>query len=332
MPFKIAVIGCGWITSACHAPAYVEYARSHPQVRLAACCDTDLARAEKLAATFGFESVYSDYQAMLQTEKPDAVCLNVNEKYLCEIGCQVMQAGYPLLTEKPPGLTVDEIDRLIEAARISGTPHQVAFNRRYTPVIQELKRSLEVLPMQYIQVDFTRVKRSNEDFSTTAIHAIDLVRFLAGRDYHFIRFAYQDMPELGLNTANFTLVCELAGGLPAVLNFFPVSGEALECYTVFTLDNLLSASIAMGPDALGHFHHSRMGHNVRDVDAAGLSQRQENYFLNGFYNEDAAFFDAVQNGEHPSPGFAECRQSIEIMQCLRQRAVEYREVFDVGFR
>ncbi len=63
---------------------------------------------------------------------------------------------------------------------------------------------------------------------------------------------------------------------------------------------------------------------MRDVDAAGLSHRQESYYLNGFYAEDAAFFDAVQSGGQPSPGFVECRQSIEIMQCLRQRASEFR--------
>jgi predicted dehydrogenase len=302
----------------------VEYARSHPQARLAACCDTDVIRAEKLASAFGFESVYRDYQEMLQTEKPDAVCLNVNEKFICEIGCQVLQAGYPLLTEKPPGLNLEEIDRLIAAAQSSAVVHQVAFNRRFTPLIQELKHSLENLDVQHFQVEFARVKRANEDFSTTAIHAIDLVRFLAGGDYHFIRFGYHAMPDQGPNTANFVLNCELSGGQTAQLNFFPVSGEALECYTVFALDNLLSASIMMGADAPGHFHHSCLGHNVRDVDAASLSQRQENYYLNGFYNEDAAFFDAVQNGEQPSPGFAECRQSIEVMQCLRQRVIEFR--------
>ena len=77
MSFKVAVIGCGWISTACHAPAYAEYAGTHPQVRLAACCDTDVSRAEEMAATFGFERVYTDYQAMLKTEQPDAVCLNL---------------------------------------------------------------------------------------------------------------------------------------------------------------------------------------------------------------------------------------------------------------
>jgi predicted dehydrogenase len=324
MSFKIAVIGCGWISSACHAPAYVEYARSHSQARLAACCDTDINRAEKLAATFGFEKVYSDYKTMLQTERPDAVCLNVNERFICEIGCQILQAGYSLLTEKPPGLTVEEIDRMIAAARSSGALQQVAFNRRYNPLIKELKRSLENLDVQHFQVEFTRVKRSNEDFSTTAIHAIDLVRFLAGRDYNFIRFGYRPMPDLGPNTANFSLACELAGGQTAHLNFFPACGEALERYTVYATDNLLSASISMGPDVPGRFHHSQKGQILREVDAAELSQRQESYFLGGFYAEDATFFDAVQNGGQPSPSLSECRQSIEIMQCLRQRAVEYR--------
>ncbi len=318
------MIGCGWITSACHAPAYVEYARSHPQARLAACCDMDVTRAEKLAVAFGFESVYTNYLAMLETEKPDAVCLNVNERFICEVGCRVLQSGYPLLTEKPPGLNLEEIDRLSAAAQSSGMIHQVAFNRRFTPLIKELKHSLENLDVQHFQVEFARVKRANEDFSTTAIHAIDLVRYLAGGDYNFIRFGYRAMPDQGPDTTNFSLNCELSGGQTAQLNFFPVSGEGREGYTVYAVDNLLSASIPMGADHPGRFRHTRQGQVVRDVDAAGLSQRQESYFLNGFYAEDAEFFDAVQSGGQPSPGFAECRQSIEVMQCLRQRAVEYR--------
>jgi len=324
MPFKIALIGCGWISSACHAPAYVEYAHSHPPARLAACCDTLLSRAETLAHDFGFEKVYGDYREMLRIEKPDAVCLNVNEQFICEIGCQVLEAGYPLLTEKPPGLNLEEIDRLIEAANSSGVVQQVAFNRRNNPLIQELKRSLENLEIQHIQVEFARVARANEDFSTTAIHAIDLVRYLAGKDYNFIRFSYHDAPDRGAITPNTTLAGELTGGQTVQLNFFPASGEAVESYTVYTVDNLLSASISMGLDLPGRFHHARRGQILRDVDAVELGQRKESYFLGGFYNEDAAFFDAVQNGGQASPAFFECRQSVEIMQCLRQRVGEYR--------
>jgi myo-inositol 2-dehydrogenase / D-chiro-inositol 1-dehydrogenase len=323
MSFKIAVIGCGWISTACHAPAYAEYARVHPQVRLAACCDRNISKAENLAAAFGFERAYTGFQAMLEAEQPDVVCLNIQERYLCQVGCQILQAGYPLLTEKPPGLTLEEIDRLITAAQSGGVLHQVAFNRRFAPVVQALKRSLEHLDVQHVQVEFTRVRRANEDFSTTAVHAVDLVSYLAGGEYQSIRFSYREMPEFGPNTANFYMNCELAGGITAQLNFLPVSGETLERYTVYAADNLLSARTNMGPDAPGYFTHYREGQIVRDVDAVALTGRQESYFLGGFYHEDAAFFDALQNGGRPAPDFSECRQSIEIMQCLRQRAVDF---------
>ena len=202
--------------------------------------------------------------------------------------------------------------------------NQVAFNRRYNPLSRELKHSLENLEVQHFQVEFTRVNRSQEDFATTAIHAINLVRYLAGEDYNFMRFGYRDLPDQGPNTVNFTLNCEMAGGQSAQLNFYPVSGEALERYTVYAVDNLLSANISGGADTPGRFHYSRKGQTLRDVDVVELSQRQESYLLDGFYDEDAAFFDTVQNGVQPSPDFSECRQSVEIMQRLRQRAGEFR--------
>ena len=50
-------------------------------------------------------------------------------------------AALPLLLEKPPGETVAEVDRLIAAAERGGrtVPHQVAFNRRFAPLVRELR-------------------------------------------------------------------------------------------------------------------------------------------------------------------------------------------------
>jgi myo-inositol 2-dehydrogenase/D-chiro-inositol 1-dehydrogenase len=42
-------------------------------------------------------------------------------------------AGKAVFCEKPMGLTVDEIDRGISAARAAGVPLQVGFNRRFAP-------------------------------------------------------------------------------------------------------------------------------------------------------------------------------------------------------
>ena len=44
MTFKIAVIGCGWVSMDCHGPAYARYAQTHPGIELTACCDLDAQR------------------------------------------------------------------------------------------------------------------------------------------------------------------------------------------------------------------------------------------------------------------------------------------------
>ncbi len=142
MTFKICVIGCGALANSHHGPAYVKYARDHLNTELTACCDLVAQKAADYTRRFGFQRWYSDPLRMLETERPDAVCLVVPPAMTCTLTCQVLEMGFPLLLEKPPGLTTEEIDRMIAAARASGTPNQVAFNRRYTPLVAALKQRL----------------------------------------------------------------------------------------------------------------------------------------------------------------------------------------------
>jgi myo-inositol 2-dehydrogenase / D-chiro-inositol 1-dehydrogenase len=71
---------------------------------------------------------------MLDTERPDAVSLVAPVERTCELACLILECGFPLLVEKPPGRTVAEVDRMIAAA--GGVAHQVAFNRRFAPLLR----------------------------------------------------------------------------------------------------------------------------------------------------------------------------------------------------
>jgi predicted dehydrogenase len=62
---------------------------------------------------------------------------------------------------------------------------------------------------------------------------------------------------------------------------------------------------------------------VLDLDAVQYCGSAEDLVVSGFYGEDAAFFDAVQGGWQPAHDFASARQSVEIMECLRERRREY---------
>jgi predicted dehydrogenase len=122
MPFMITVIGCGWVSMECHGPAYVEYARSHPDVLLAACCDVDPQRSEEFRVRFSFRRAYRDYLDMLENEQPQAVALNVPPQAMCLLGCDILRRGYPLICEKPPGLSLAEIDQWPSTVAICRLP------------------------------------------------------------------------------------------------------------------------------------------------------------------------------------------------------------------
>lgn len=323
MLFKITVIGCGWVSQACHGPAYRLYARRRAPVELTACCDSDTARAQDFRSQFGFARAYTDYREMLNAEKPSVVCLNVPEKLACAMGVTILEHGYPLLAEKPPGVSVAEVDRLAAAARANDAPNMVAFNRRYMPLMVELKQRLARHELHHIHYTLARIGRRGGDFAATGIHAIDAVRFLAGADYTNIRFSYQELPAQGPSVANTRLDCTFANGLTASIELNPVSGANIERAVVQGQDVTFLLYSNNGFDAPGSLKQYDKGSLVLDLNGGEFSQSTEDYILSGFYAEDAAFFDALRSGAPVKDDIRSARQSVEIMQCLHARAAEY---------
>lgn len=328
MPFKICVIGCGALAASHHGPSYVKYAQLHLGTELSACCDIVPEKAEAFARRFGFLRAYADPERMLEQERPDAVCLLVPPALTCQLTCQVLEMRYPLLLEKPPGLTAAEIDRMIAAARAAGTPNQVAFNRRYTPLVTHLKGLLAEDPggqLQHLQYDFFRVGRTDADFSTTAIHGIDAARFLAGSPYAEVFFHYRAFPEWGPATANILMDCTFASGATAHLAFLPVSGAVVERAAWHTRDRIyfLLLPVWGGLDAPGRLEQVDCGAVTQVWSGPEVSGGQEDFVLNGFYAENAAFFDDIRTGRAPRGDIESGRQAVLIAQALRERKARY---------
>ena len=252
---RLATVGCGEHATGSHGPSFALYAARHPGTDLVACCDLDPGKAERYRARFGFARAYTDLRRMLDTERPDAVSLVAPVERTCELACLIFEWGFPLLLEKPPGRTVAEVDRMITAA--GGVAHQVAFNRRFAPLVRELKREVDahVAPAEllHLHYEMTRVGRRDPDFSTTAIHGIDAVRYLAGSDYAEIRFRYQALPGAGPGVANIFLDAVMASGASAHLAFCPVAGVVVERAAVHGRDHTFYAQVPMwdGFDAPG---------------------------------------------------------------------------------
>jgi len=331
---RLCVVGCGEHANSSHGPAQRRWASEHPELALAACCDVDAARAEAYRARFGFGRAYGDVAAMLDAEAPDAVVAVVPDTRTADVVAPLLERGLPVLLEKPPGRTVEEVDRLIAAAERRGpgagtVPHQVALNRRFAPLVRALRERLDALGdrgrIHHVHYEMTRVNRRDADFSVTAIHGIDAVRFIAGSDYAHVRFRYQERPELGPGVANIFMDATLASGASAHLAFCPVAGVVVERATVETEGHTLFLHVPMWGafDSPGRLQHLEGGRLVADLTGDTLGDGTESWELGGFFGEYRAFLGALAAGRAPSPSLREARQSVAVAERIRRRESEY---------
>ncbi len=327
--FKICTIGCGNHSSLFHGPAYKKYREENSCVELTACCDIDRERAEVYKNRFGFKKCFTDYTGMLSCENPDAVCIVLPYRITAGIAEKVMSLGYPVHMEKPPGSTPDETLKLIQAAESNGVPNQVGFNRRFTPLVQELQKILtgELGDQQIhnIRYDFYRCGRKDEDFYATAIHGIDNVRYLAGSEYKYVNFTYQEFPEIGKRAANIFMDCIFESGTTAQLNFCPVAGVVYERAAVNLYNNTFSLALPLDPaiDGKGRLIHMKDKEVILYLDGADLPGINDKFETQGFYRENKLFFDTLREGKKPENNIKSSLQSMEVAYCIEKRLSEY---------
>jgi myo-inositol 2-dehydrogenase/D-chiro-inositol 1-dehydrogenase len=327
---RLGQVGCGEHARVAHGPAQARCARERASLVLAGCCDLDAPRAEAFRRDFGYARAYADPAAMLDAERPDAVVVVVPVERTVEVASLVLERGVPLLLEKPPGETTAAVDGLIAAAERGGraVPHQVAFNRRFAPLVRELRRRIEEAGrLQHLHYEITRVERRDPDFSTTAIHGLDAVRYLAGADYAEARFRYRELPELGRGVANIFVDAVMTSGATAHLAFCPVAGALVERATAHAHGHTLFLHVPMwsGVDAPGRLWHFAGGRLVADLGGDRVGDGTALFELGGFYRETVAFLDDVEAGRPPSPGLRESRQSVAIAERVRAREGVFRE-------
>ncbi|MDR0495677.1 MAG: Gfo/Idh/MocA family oxidoreductase [Treponema sp.] len=323
MKFKVCVIGCGAIAFSMHGPAYLRCRRENPALVFSGCCDIDEAKAENFKVQFGFESAYTNMDTMLDEQKPDAVCLISPVQFTVELAAKILDRGIPLLLEKPPGRVKEETLRLMEAAEKKNVPNMVAFNRRYSPLVRKLKERLDLSfspeAIQSIQYDMFRINRLDEDFSTTAIHAIDAAKFIAGSDFQTIQFSYREFPALGKNVADVTMHCIMKSGTVVKINICPVTGINME-RAVVNLHDHSSFLDFLGTELYPSGRLVLVYKNNITADISGdLTDGKEPFEREGFYFENKHFFDSVMAGHKPAGDLRTTLQTVEAGDCIRNR-------------
>ncbi|GAF72417.1 unnamed protein product, partial [marine sediment metagenome] len=92
---RAAVIGVGMMGRN-HARVYSQI----EEVELVAVADVDVRAAQGVGDLYNCE-YYTDYQELLDREKPDLVSLVVPTSLHCQLALVIINRGVPLLIEKP---------------------------------------------------------------------------------------------------------------------------------------------------------------------------------------------------------------------------------------
>ena len=325
--FKICLIGCGGMTKSGHGPSCKKYAEEHDGVVLAACCDIDIEKAQNACEVFGFQRAYTDYIEMVEKECPDVV-LAITPVHLTEqISVALLERRIPVFLEKPPGMDAEQNMRIHEAAIRNNTPARVAFNRRYTPLVQALKEEIKAAGAQLLDINcmFVRVNRKDADFSTTAIHGIDTVKYIADSEYADAKFYYHDICVADKKVTNIQMSAVMENGASASLTFLPCGGCVVERITV-TLTGytfFLYLPVWGGADAPGELVCFKEKKVYKRISGDDLVKQYTLHESNGFYAESQVFFDELRAGKRPKSDVISGKSSVEIARCIRTRQNYY---------
>ncbi len=179
----VAVVGTGqWGKN--HARVYKELASTE----LVAVCDVNSERAKAMAAQYGVKA-YSDSTQMLKDKNIEAVNICTWSTVLAKEALKALHAGRHVLVEKPMATNPQQAQKLVQTAQENGLHLTVGFLMRFIPGLQHIRQSVEDKKIgDFVCATTKRVSQWPERIGDvgvlkdTAIHDIDVMRFISGDD------------------------------------------------------------------------------------------------------------------------------------------------------
>ena len=328
---KVGVIGAGGIAHGVHLPSLSEI----EGVDIVAICDLVESRAQEQAERFSIPRTYTLVREMLGTEELDAVFALVEPGSLFHVVMICLEHGLPTFMEKPPGVTSFQAKALCRAADKAGVILQVGFNRRHVPVVQQaVKLMREATTISQVEGRFMKCGTAAFDkggmsaYSSDTIHAVDMVRWIAGGRAEsaatvqgqaqdvvpnswnsVIRF---DNGVTGIVKANYQTggrshTFEVHGpGASAFINLGFAGGQDCEARIVLSKGKAGYSLAATGASDNG----------VQVIDGMELAGSREFYKYYGFYQEDVHFVECVRTGAEPLTSIEEAVKTFELVDML----------------
>jgi predicted dehydrogenase len=293
-PVRIGLIGPGNFASSVLLPAFV---RAGAGLELVGGGSGPSAEATK--RDFNFARIAPSPADVVADERVDAVVVATRHAAHAELTIQALEAGKHVFCEKPLALTPDELESVFAAAATARGILAVGFNRRFSPLLGELRQFLAEPRGRIAAAYRVSAGRLEEGHWThdlddgggrilgEACHFVDSLRFLAGADVAVVHATGYGPPERPLQARdNVAVDLTFADG------------------SIGSILYVADGSPALPKERLEGYASNRSGilHDYRSLELfgpAGKRRVRPRRRDKGHAQEVEAFLRGVESGEPP---------------------------------
>ena len=184
---KLALIGAGYI-----AEEHLKAVDLIEGLRVDLIYSRTLSKANSLAKKFSINHVVTDQDSFKNLAKElDGILITVSAENMFNICKDLLPLKKPLLIEKPPALSLEEMNTLVHSSLRYKTPNMVGFNRRFYSIFHKgLEKINENGGLVALNIEgherFWRYKDSlnfevkNSWLYANSSHTIDFIDFFVG--------------------------------------------------------------------------------------------------------------------------------------------------------
>ena len=305
---RVALIGAG------------EWGLQHARV-FAARQDVDLcaivgrtpektrARAKEFGANY-----YLDIQEMLDRERPDLVSLCLPNLGHFEPTLKVIEAGYPLLVEKPLVFGMGEADRLLGEASRRSLFFAINFNHRYARPVLMAQVAIEqgllgdvVFATWRFGGEPSETPHPHSNLIETQCHGLDMLEHLCGR----ITSVMAQMTEkTGHGYSTLVLALSFADG--AVGSLVGSYDSSYAYGQTHTLEVNGTKGHVLVEDTVRRYTFQAAGDETARVWQAGYFNDRDREFHRTFDRHVDAMLGAFRRGDEPPVHARAGRRALEL--------------------
>lgn len=339
--WNLGVVGAGLIADF-HARAINDI----PNAKLMGFCDSGSGRAKKLADKYSCQA-FENYEQMVENDQVDIVTVATPSGFHMEPTVAAAQAVKHVICEKPLDITLERIDKMINAHQKSGTRLGGIFPCRFNDSLVPLKDAIDsgrfgVITYVGVYVPWWRSDEYYKDswhgtwkldgggaLMNQSIHMIDMLCYLMppieSIQAFFATLGHsietEDTAVAAIRFGNGTLgtIYGTTASYPGQFRRFEITGT--KGTVVYTEDSITVWQFAEEKEKdeqiRKKFGNIKTGGGVADPAAIAHQNHTHNF---------RQFIDALENGSNSYIDGSEARRAVEVILAIYKSAKEQKIV------